>query len=204
MLEYNEIKPGKHIVYEGEPYEVLESHVARTQQRKPQNQTKLKNLLNGRLVPATFRASERVDEADIGSRAIKFLYSNRGEYWFCEENDPRKRFTLDATLVGEPAKFLKENMLVSVLTFGLPAASNAAQAGEDEEEKIIGVKLPVKVELLVREAPPSIKGDTASGGGKVVTLETGATITAPLFVNAGDLIRVNTETGAYVERVEKR
>lgn len=190
MLEYNEIKPGKYILYNDEPYEVLESHVARTQQRKPQNQTKLRNLLNGRMVPATFRAAERVNEADMGSRGVKFLYHNRGEYWFSEEHDPSKRFTLDAALMGNSARFLKENTIVDALTFG-----------SDEEEKIIGLKLPIKMELKVKDAPPSTKGDTAAGGGKVVTLETGATITAPLFVNAGDVIRVNTQTGEYVERV---
>lgn len=193
MLEYNEIKPRKYIIHQGEPYEVLESHVARTQQRKPQNQVKLRNLLNGRLVPATFHAAERVDEADISTRPVKFVYANRGEYWFCEKNDPSKRFEIDEALIGDQAKFLKGNMLVDVLIF----------TDEDDEERIIGVRLPIKVELAVKEAPPSIKGDTASGGGKAVTLETGAVITAPLFVNQGDVIRVNTETGEYVERVNK-
>lgn len=193
MLEYNEIKPKKFIVYQGEPYEVLESHVARTQQRKPQNQVKLRNLLSGRLVPATFHAAERVDEADISSREVKFIYESRGEYWFSEKNDPSKRFTLEASLLGDAAKFLKGNMLVDALTF----------TDKDDEEQIIGVRLPVKVELAVKEAPPSIKGDTASGGGKQVTLETGAIVTVPFFVNQGDVVRINTETGQYVERAEK-
>ena len=193
MLEYNEIRPRKYIIYQGEPYEVLESHVARTQQRKPQNQVKLRNLLSGRLVPATFHAAERVDEADISTRPVKFIYANRGEYWFSETNDPSKRFELEAALLGDAAKFLKGDMVVEALTF----------TDDDDKKQIIGVRLPVKVELSVKEAPPSIKGDTASGGGKSVTLETGATVTVPFFVNQGDIVRVNTETGAYVERVEK-
>jgi len=195
MLEYNEIKPGKYIVYENAPYEVLESHVARTQMRKPQNQTKLRNLLNGRIVPATFHATDKVEEADLGKRTVKFLYHNKGEYWFCEENDPSKRFKIENGILGEPKKFLKGNILVDVITFS---------EDEDEEPKIIGIRLPIKVELKVTDAPPSIKGNTASGGGKTATLETGAAITVPFFVNIGDVIRVNTETGEYVERVEKR
>src|SRR5258708_23949799 len=107
MLEYSEIKPGKYILYNNEPHEVLEYHVARTQQRKPQNQTKLRNMVNGRITPATFHAADKVDEAEIGSRTIKFLYERRGEYWFSEENDPSKRFFFAAELIGPAARFLK-------------------------------------------------------------------------------------------------
>ena len=125
MLEYNEIRGGKYILYNNEPFEVLESHVARTQQRKPQNQTKLRSLLSGRVVSATFHASDKVTEADIGSKKIKFLYHNRGEFWFCEINDPSRRFSLEENLIGEPAKFLKGNTMVDALTF----------TGDDEDDQ---------------------------------------------------------------------
>lgn len=193
MLEYNEIKPGKYIVWQDEPFEVLESHVARTQQRKPQNQTKLRNLISGRLVPATFHATDKVPEADVSKRTIKFIYASKGELCFSEIKDPSSRFFLEESLVGDKVKFLKANIEVDALTF----------TNDDDEERIIGIKLPVKMDFIVKEAPPSIKGDTASGGGKAVTLETGAVITAPLFINAGDVIRINTDTGLYTERVEK-
>jgi len=203
MLEYSEIKPGKYIVYNGEPYEVIDSHVARTQQRKPQNQTKLRSLLSGRVISVSFHAAEKVDEADIEKRPIKFIYRTKpglpagrqGEFVFCEVNDPSKRFSLPESLVGERGKFLKGNTIIDILTF----------AGDDEEEepKVIGVKLPIKVDLAVKDAPPAIKGNTASGGGKLATLETGAVVTVPFFVEAGDVVRVNTETGEYVERVGK-
>src|SRR5258706_8389098 len=157
MLEYSDIRPGKYIIYNKEPYEVIDSHVARTQMRKPQNQTKLRSLLNFRVVPATFHATDKVEEADLGKRTIKFLYQNKGEYWFCEEKDPSKRFKIDGEMIGEKKKFLKGNTLVDVITFS---------EDEDDEPKIIGIKLPVKVELTVKDAPPSIKGNTASGGGK--------------------------------------
>ncbi|HEY4715444.1 MAG TPA: elongation factor P, partial [Candidatus Paceibacterota bacterium] len=131
-----------------------------------------------------------VDEADINKREIKFLYHNREEYWFSDPNNPKNRFKLEVKLFEEQAKFLKENMIVTALVWG-----------EDEDEKIISVKLPIKVELKVKDAPPSIKGDTAGTGGKQITLETGAVITAPLFINSDDTIIVNTETGLYVERL---
>jgi len=194
ILAYNEIKPGKSIIYNGEPFEVIESHVARTQQRKPQNQTKLKSLLSGRMVTISFHVSDKAAEADVSKREIKFVYANKGEFIFSEIKDPSKRFTLPESLIGNNAKFLKSNTTVEVLIF----------TNDDEEEKMIGVKLPIKVDLLVKEAPPSMKGNTAAGGGKLVVLETGASITAPLFIEAGDIIRINTDTGEYVERAEKK
>lgn len=194
MLEYSEIRPGKYIIYKSEPYEVLESHVARTQMRKPQNQTKLRGLLTGGVISVSFHAADKVNEADISKRPIKFIYTNRGEYVFSEVNDPSKRFSLEEGLIGPQAKFLKGNTEVDALTFS---------GDEDEEPKIIGVKLPIKVELAVKDAPPAIKGNTAAAGGKQVTLETGAVVSVPLFINTGDVVRVNTETGEYVERVNK-
>lgn len=194
MLEYSEIKPGKCIVYNGEPYDVIEAHVARTQQRKPQNQTKIRNLLSGRVISVSFHASEKVEEAEISKRPIKFIYASRGEYVFSEANDPAKRFSLKEGTIGEQAKFLKGNTLVDILTFS---------EDEDEEPKIVGVRLPIKVELAVKDAPPVIKGNTAAGGGKQVTLETGAVVSVPLFIEEGDIVRINTETGEYVERANK-
>ena len=96
--------------------------------------------------------------------------------------------------MGEAKKFLKSNTLVDVITFS---------EDDDDESRIISIRLPIKMELRVTDAPPSIKGNTASGGGKQAVLETGASVNVPFFVNVGDVIRVNTETGDYVERVEK-
>lgn len=190
MLEYNEIKIGKIIVYEDEPYEVLESHVARTQQRKPQNQVKMRNLISGRAVTLAFHTSDKAEEADIRKREVKFLYQNRGEFWFADPNNPKDRFQLPEALIGDAKRFLKDNMIVLALVWEY-----------DDEEKTIGIKLPIKVELMVKEAPPNMKGNTASGGGKLVTLENGTAITVPFFIEAGEMIRINTETGEYVERV---
>jgi len=188
MLEYNEIVERKYIVLDGQPYEVLSSHVFRKQQRKPVNATKLKNLITGKVTEYSFHVSEKVEEAEIESREVKFLYANKGEYWFCLPTDPSKRFSFTKDQVGEPIKFLKSNTVISQLMFG---------------EKTTGFKFPIIVELKVTEAPPNIKGDSATGGNKLVVLETGATINAPLFVNEGDIIKINTETNEYKERVNK-
>jgi elongation factor P len=189
QLQYNEIREKKIIIYNNEPCEVLESHVARTQQRKPQNQVKLKSLISGKVFPATFHASESAEEADVGKRDISFLYHNRGEYWFCDPEDKSNRFKLNEALVGNVGKFLKQNGNVTALIWD-----------NDDEETIIKLTLPIKMEFKVKEAPPAIRGDTSKGGNKVITLENGSTLTAPMFINEGDIIRVNTETGEYVER----
>lgn len=186
MIQYNEVKEGKFIVFEGAPHEVLSSHVFRKQQRKPVNATKLKNLITGKVVEYSFHVSEKAELADLSEKNIRYLYSNRGENWFAEENNPKERFKLDDSLVAEALPFMKANSLARALMF---------------DDKIIGVRLPIKVELKVTEAAPGFKGNTAQGGTKQVTLETGATINVPLFVNEGDILRINTETGEYTERV---
>jgi len=186
MLEYNEIKEGKVIILDGEPWEVINSHVFRKQQRKPVNATKLKNLISGRVTERSFHVSEKAEEAEITTKDIKYLYTNKGEWWFCEANDPSKRFSMSEGAVGTGSKFLKQNSIVQAVVY---------------DEKIIGVKLPIKVELKVIEAHPAVKGNTAQGGTKAVKLETGAEIQVPMFVKEGDVLRINTETGQYTERL---
>ncbi|PCI21256.1 hypothetical protein COB64_00030 [Candidatus Wolfebacteria bacterium] len=210
MLDYNEIKERKYIIYENDPYEVLSSQVTRKQANKPVNRTKLRNLITGRVVENTFHVSDKVHEADISKREIKYLYTNKGEYWFNEIKDPSKRFMISENVLGDKVKFLKENTEVDALTFtskdGEAKASKRSSPDASEEafrEKIIGIKMPIKVELKVTEAPPSIKGNTASGGNKQIILETGAVITAPLFIEEGQMIIVNTDTSEYVSRVDK-
>lgn len=186
MLAYNEIKIRKYIVFEGEPYEVLASHVFRKQQRKPVNQTKLKSLINGRIVEHSFHVSDKAEEAEIDSKPAKYLYASKGQVWFCDPKNPSDRFFLEESIVKDELPFMKTNEIFNIESF---------------EEKTIGIQIPIKVELKVKEAPPTIKGNTAQGGNKQVTLETGLTINAPLFINEGDVLRINTETGEYVERV---
>ncbi len=186
LLEYNEITARKYIIHEGEPYEVLENHIFRMQQRKPQNKTKIKNLLTGRIADMTYHAADKVAEAEIDIKEAKYLFTNKGEYWFANPNNPADRFKISEDILGVQAKFLKPNSVYDVKVF---------------DGKILGVKLDATVDLKVVEAPPGVKGDTARGGGKLVKVETGAMVTTPLFVNEGDIIRINTETGEYRERV---
>lgn len=188
ILTYSDITQKKVIIYNGEPYEVLSSHVFRMQQRKPVNQTKLRNLKTGKVTEISFHQSETVPEADIEWQNLTYLYTNKGEFWFCEEGNPRSRFKLDSTMLGTQVQYFKTNMVVEAMKFN---------------DEVIGVHLPIKMEFKVTDAPPAIKGNTVSGGTKLVTLETGATVNAPLFINTGDTLRINTETGEYVERVEK-
>ena len=198
MLEYSDIRTGKIIIFENEPCEVLDNHVARTQQRKPQNQVKLKSLLSGRTWNTVFHASDKAEEAEINKKEIKFLYSNKNEFWFCDIDNPKNRFKLEESIIGDSTKFLQSNENVTAVVWG-----------EDEEPastgqgggKIINIKLPIKMEFIIKEAPPSIRGNTANGGGKVAILENGVKIQVPFCVEAGNKIRVNTETGEYVERV---
>ncbi len=192
MLNYNEILGKKFIVYEGQPFEVLDAHIFRMQQRKPVNQTKLKNLFTGKVTEITFHQADKVEEAEINLREIKYLYTNKGQFWFSEVKDPSKRFSMTEEVVGKGGQFLRPNSLINVLMWLPP--------GEEGEGKMIGIRLPIKVELKVTEAPPAVKGDTAKGGNKVITLETGATLNAPMFITEGDVVRINTETGEYVER----
>ncbi len=189
MLEYSEILPKKFILMDGAPYEVLDAHVFRKQQRKPVNQTKLRNIITGKVTEAAFHVSDKVEEADLSLKPAKYLYTNKGEFWFCDPANPSDRFELKEDVIGPAGTFLKPNSIVDALVF---------------DEKIISLRIPIKVELLVKEAPPAVRGNTSQGGTKEITLETGATIQAPLFINEGDIVRINTELGTYVERVDKK
>lgn len=188
VLSYNEITLRKVIIWNNEPYVVIATHVFRKQQRKPVNITKLKSLVSGRVVEQTFHQNETADEADIESRQIEYIYPSKGEYVFCEVGKPAARFNLSADVVGDQGKFLKPKSEIEAVVY---------------DDQIIGVKIPVKLDLLVKEAAPAVKGNTSSGATKEVVLETGATIQVPMFINEGDIIRVNTEDGSYTERVEK-
>src|SRR3989338_5085655 len=188
MLSYNELKIGTVFKFEGVPYEVLEYAFLRMQQRKPVAKTRIKNLLTGQVVERNFHQNEAIESIDIDKVQITFLYSNRGEHWFCEKNNPKNRFKIDEEKIGASVKFLKSNSEVTAVKL---------------DEQILSIKPPIKADLLIKETPPGERGNTAQGGTKAATLETGAVIQVPLFVNTGDVVRINTETGNYVERVEK-
>lgn len=186
QLAYTELNKGVLFIMDGAPYEVLESHFLRMQQRKAVVQTRIRNLITGKILDRNFQASDNFEEADIERKNAMFIYESKGQYWFHEEGNPKNRFALDAELVGEQGKFLKPNTKVQTMVFS---------------EKVIKVEIPIKMDFKVTEAPPAIRGNTAQGGTKSVTIEGGAKVNAPLFINEGDVIKINTTTGEYVERV---
>ncbi len=188
VLSYNEITPKKVIIFNDEPYLVVSYHVFRKQQRKPVNITKLKNLKTGRVVENTFHVNENAEEADLESRNITFIYRKGNEYWFNNTGKPSERFALTADLIGDQGKFIKERSELTAVVY---------------DDEVIGVKIPIKVELKVTETMDAVKGNTSSGAQKEVTLETGAVVMAPMFINEGDVLAINTETGDYSERVSK-
>lgn len=173
---------------DGDPYLVLSNSIAKKDRQKASNNVRMKNLRTGHVIDRTFHQSDVLTDADISKREVKYLYENRGEYWFCEPNNPRERFSLSADVVGDLKDFITENSLVDAIEF---------------EGEIMSVNVPIKVELKVKEAPEAVKGNTSSGATKEVLLETGFRLQVPQFINAGDVISINTETGDYSERVEK-
>lgn len=187
-LSVNELKPKIYFIYEGQPYVVLETHHLKMQQRRPVVQTKMRNLINGKVLERNFAQSDVFEEADVQRKKVKFLYGHRDQYWFIDEKDPSKRFELSKDILIDQVNFIKANTVLDALEF---------------EGNIITVELPIKMEFKVVEAPPAIKGDTAQGGVKQIKIETGAYVNAPLFIEENDIIRINTETGEYVERVSK-
>jgi elongation factor P len=189
MLSYTELKKGVLFVYEGQPYEVIESGFLRMQQRKAVMQTKIRNLITGKILDRNWQASDEFEEADVERRELNFLYNHRDQYWFTNPKDPKERMQLPPEVLGDQVRFVKPNTPVTAWLFN---------------GKVIKAKLPIKMEFVVKEAPPAIRGNTAQGGNKAVVLENGASLNTPLFINEGDTVRVNTETGEYVERVEKK
>lgn len=184
MLGISDIKTGKNIVLEGTPFMVIYHEHSKTGRAGSVLRTKLKNLISGTVLEKTFQGADQIEEADINKSKAQFLYKENDNYAFMD-NESYDQFSLSAKSLGSATDYLIDGTEVSVLYFN----SNP-----------INVELPIKMKLKVVEAPPGIKGNTVSTGGKVVTLETGFKVSAPLFVNEGDEIIVNTEKGEYVSR----
>lgn len=187
-LQYNEILPKRTVIMDDDPYFVLTSSISKKDRQKASNAVKMKNIRTGGVVDKTFHQADILEEAYIEKKDVKFLYQNKGEYFFCEPTKPSERFSFDKDIIGKGAIFMKENSIVEALVF---------------QDDIMSISLPVKVQLKVKETIDAVKGNTSSGATKEVTLETGAVVFAPMFINIGDILAINTETGDYSERVEK-
>lgn len=188
MVSYSELKTGVFIIIDGQPYAILETKHVLLGRGRGHTESRIKNLITGSVLRRNFKQSDQFEEAEINYSDIKFLYNHKDQYFFSKPDDPKTRFSLTAEQLGDNVKYLKQNMVVKAFNF---------------QDQLVNISVPIKVDLKVQEAPPGIKGDTAQGGTKTITLETGAQITAPLFINAGDIVKINTDTGQYVERVEK-
>jgi len=186
ILPYNEIVQRKYITLDGEPYEVLSSHVFRKQQRKPVNQTKLRHMITGKVTERSFHQTDKVDEADLEEKDIIYIFNKGDEYWFHSEGNPGDRFALSPATVGEQIRFFKQKDVLKAVLFN---------------DTIISIKYPIKVDLRVTEAMPAVKGNTAQGASKYVKVESGATVSVPMFITEKDTIKINTETGEYTDRI---
>ena len=184
MLGITEIKTGRNIIWQNEPYLVIDYLHSMIGRGGAVMRTKLKNLITGSVIDITFAGAEKVEEAEISKSHAQYLYHEGEEYQFMDTKT-YDQFFLPKTVLGKATDYLIEGTEVSILNWN---------------NHPINIEVPVKVTLAVTDAPPGLKGDTASGGDKVVTLETGLQVTTPLFVKSGDSVIVNTEKGTYVSR----
>ena len=184
MLNISDIKTGKNIVLDGSPFQVLYHEHSKTGRAGSVLRTRLKNLATGAVLEKTFQGADQLEEADISKSKAQYLYLEGENYAFMD-NESYEQFSLPKEVLGGATNYLVEGTEIVVLNFNSTP---------------INIEIPVKVKLKVVEAPPGIKGNTVSTGGKVVTLETGLKVSTPLFVNEGDEIIVNTEKGEYVSR----
>ena len=181
----NDIKQGMTIIYNGEPHVVLKANFVRMQQRKPVMQTKMRNVITNKVVEYSFKPGERVEEADITRKKVNFLYKAGDEFVFMDIAD-YEQTPMKSEMVGDKANFLKEGFEVQFVVF---------------DNRPINLELPPKMEFKVITTMDAVKGDTSGRVLKQATIETGHTIGVPLFIKEGDTIRINTESGEYVERV---
>lgn len=185
MISANELRAGVTFEMEGELYRVMEyahSYIAR---RSATIRTKLKNLRTGAVIERTFSPTERLEEVRLELRSVQYLYSE-GDLHYFMDTETYEQPTLSSQALGEAVNYLKDGLILHLSMY---------------EGRPVEVALPVTVDLKVVEAEPSFRGDTATAGTKSATLETGLVVKVPLFIQAGDAIRVDTRTGAYVTRV---
>lgn len=184
MLSINEIKPGRVIKINNQPYVVTKTDHHKMGRGGAVLKTKLRNLIDGRVLDQTFQGVQQAEEAETETKKAKYLYKDAEQAFFMD-NESFEQFSLDLDVLDNQAKFLKDGIDVSILYF---------------EAKPVTIELPIKMDFKVVSAPPGVKGNSAGNVNKQVKIETGATISVPMFINEGDVIRINTETGDYVER----
>ncbi|MEX1997729.1 MAG: elongation factor P [Candidatus Andersenbacteria bacterium] len=185
MLGLNDIRKGKMINLDGEPYVVVSAEFLRKQQRKPVVRSILKHIKTGQTREHSFQQSDKVPEAEIERKGFQYLFGSGDVYTFMDQST-YEQIELSAALLGDLLQYLLEGQTIEILFF---------------EGKPVSLDMPIKIERRVIEAPPGIRGDTSTNVMKEVVIEGGRRVKAPLFINEGDIIRIDTRTGTYVERV---
>ncbi len=185
MYSTPDFRKGLKIEINGEPFVITDFLHVKPGKGGAFVRTTLKSLITGNVTDKTFRSGEKVDAPDLEEKSMQFLYESDGEYHFMDTETYEQLF-LTADQLGESKNYLQENVEVTLLF---------------HNGKPIGVDVPIFVELKVSETEPGLKGDTASGATKPATLDTGMTVQVPLFVTEGDILKIDTRTGKYIERV---
>jgi elongation factor P len=186
LIDTSDFRNGLHIIVDGDIYTIIEFMHVKPGKGGAFVRTKLKNVRTGAVLDKTFRAGERMEQAFLERKPMQFLYNQEDEYYLMDM-DTYDQIMVRREQFGEGIKYLKENMEVTVLM---------------HEGRVVGVEMPWFVELQVVETDPGVRGDTASGGSKPATLETGAVVRVPFHINVGDIIKVDTRTDQYLERVK--
>jgi elongation factor P len=186
MYSTADFKKGLKIEIDGAPYTIVEFLHVKPGKGGAFVRTKIKNLMTGKVLDQTFRSGEKLKRPDLAEREMQFLY-REGDNFFMMDNETYEQIALNSEQLGDAVLYLIENLDLKVLFFN---------------QQPVAVEIPNFVELTVAQAEPGVKGDTASGGTKPATLESGAVIQVPLFINEGDRVKVDTRTGTYIERVK--
>lgn len=184
MISTNDFRNGTKIEIDGIPYIVVEFQHVKPGKGGAFVRTKLKNLKLGTVVDKTFRAGEKVPPARLESKKMQYLYRSGEDFYFMEM-DTYDQVTIPESRLGDAVNYLKENLLINVMY---------------HKGNTIGVDLPTTVDLKVIQTDPGLRGDTASGGSKPATTETGLVVSVPLFINEGDVLKIDTRSGTYIER----
>jgi len=185
MIDSGELKKGVTIELDDKLYQVISYQHIKVGRGSAQVRLKMRDIRSGHTIERSFQASEKFKRARLDSRAMHYLYNDGDSYYFMDEKS-FEQMSISPDQLGDALDYLKENMSVEVSSY---------------QGKLIGVELPITVELEVVETGPGFKGDTATAGNKPAKLETGITIQVPLFISNGDIIKVDTRTGQYLERV---
>ena len=186
MYDTADIRKGLKIEIDGSPYTVVDFQFVKPGKGNSFTRTKLQNLVSGAVLDRTWRSGEKLQEAHLEERRMQFLYQDEGGFHFMDQ-DNYEQMALTPEEVGEDARFLLENLVAAVLLF---------------KGRAVSLSLPIFVELEVVDTEPGLRGDTASGGRKPATMNTGAVISVPLFIERGERLKIDTRTGEYVERVK--